>query len=256
MGISRIDNILMVLGISLEMNEAERHVVTKEMIRGFNDCATEAGTSITGGQSIMNPWPIIGGVANVVCHEDEYTKVNQAQPGDALVLTKPLGTQVAVNLKDWLVKGDTRAVDFITDDDAVEAYHKSIESMSLLNLNAARLMRKYSCHGATDITGFGIKGHAQNLVAVQEQPVNFHIESLPILANMAKINSSVLDFKLTAGYSAETSGGLFIAVPEKSVKSFMAELKGEYGQDSWVVGHVTKGERVVELREDADIVEV
>jgi len=37
------------------------------MIRGFNDCATEAKTMITGGQSIMNPWPIIGGVANVVC---------------------------------------------------------------------------------------------------------------------------------------------------------------------------------------------
>ena len=76
MGIDRIDNILMVLGISLEMSELERKVVTKEMIRGFNDCATEAGTTITGGQSIMNPWPIIGGVANVICHESEYIKVN------------------------------------------------------------------------------------------------------------------------------------------------------------------------------------
>ena len=49
MGIERIDNILMVLGISLEMNEIERKVVTKEMIRGFNDCANEAGTNVTGG---------------------------------------------------------------------------------------------------------------------------------------------------------------------------------------------------------------
>lgn len=49
----------------------------------------------------MNPWPIIGGVANVVCHENEYIKVNQGEPGDKLVLTKPLGTQVAVNLNEW-----------------------------------------------------------------------------------------------------------------------------------------------------------
>ena len=75
-GITRIDNILMVLGISLEMNEEERHITTKTMIQGFNDCATEAETMVTGGQSIMNPWPIIGGVANVVCHEYEYVKVN------------------------------------------------------------------------------------------------------------------------------------------------------------------------------------
>ena len=92
MGIDRVDHMLMVLGISLDMKEDEREIVTREMIKGFNDCALEAETLITGGQSIMNPWPIIGGVANVVCHESEYVKVNQGQIGDLLVLTKPLGT--------------------------------------------------------------------------------------------------------------------------------------------------------------------
>jgi len=67
MGISRVDHMLMVLGVSLMMNNKEREVITREMIRGFDDCAKEAGTKVTGGQSIMNPWPIIGGVANVVC---------------------------------------------------------------------------------------------------------------------------------------------------------------------------------------------
>jgi selenide,water dikinase len=65
---------LMILGVSLTMLEKQREVVTREMIRGFNDCASEAETLITGGQSIMNPWPIIGGVANVVCQEDEYIR--------------------------------------------------------------------------------------------------------------------------------------------------------------------------------------
>ena len=67
MGISRVDHMLMILGISLDMEESAREVITREMMKGFNDCATDAGTKITGGQSIMNPWPIIGGVANVMC---------------------------------------------------------------------------------------------------------------------------------------------------------------------------------------------
>lgn len=67
MGMPRVDHMLMVLGISLQMQEADREKVTREMVRGFDDCSKEAGTKITGGQSIMNPWPIIGGVANVMC---------------------------------------------------------------------------------------------------------------------------------------------------------------------------------------------
>ena len=118
----------------------------------------------------MNPWPIIGGVANVVCNENEYIKVNEGEPGDVLVLTKPLGTQVAVNLNEWLIedsdKWSQKAKNIISEKDAKEAYFAAVESMSTLNKNAASLMKKYECHGATDITGFGIKGHAENIVAV------------------------------------------------------------------------------------------
>ena len=49
MGISRVDHMLMILGISLQMQEADREICTREMMRGFNDCATEAATKITGG---------------------------------------------------------------------------------------------------------------------------------------------------------------------------------------------------------------
>ena len=99
MGINRVDHMLMVLGISLEMLEADREICTREMMRGFNDCATEAATKITGGQSIMNPWPMIGGVANVMCHEREFLRPNHGVAGDVLVLTKPIGTQPAVNMR-------------------------------------------------------------------------------------------------------------------------------------------------------------
>lgn len=74
------------------MQESDREIITREMMRGFDDCAKEANSEITGGQSIMNPWPMIGGVANVMCNEREFLRPNHGQPGDVMVLTKPLGT--------------------------------------------------------------------------------------------------------------------------------------------------------------------
>jgi len=168
----------------------------------------------------MNPWPIIGGVANVVCHDSEYVKVNQAVPGDILVLTKPLGTQVAVNLNEWLIEGNEKwekSSKYFTAERAKEAYFLSVESMAHINKNAATLMKKYNCHGATDITGFGIRGHAKNLVEVQKELVDFRIHSLPIIDGMEVINNNVFNFRLLDGYSAETSGGLFCAVPQNVV---------------------------------------
>lgn len=111
----------------------------------------------------MNPWPIIGGVANVVCREDEYILPRNGEDGDIIVLTKPLGTQVSVNVMEWKQKNNDRwdlCKSIITEEEALEAYYLSMESMATLNNNAAKLMMKYKAHGATDITGFGILGHA------------------------------------------------------------------------------------------------
>ena len=66
-------------------------MVTKLVIEGFNDAAKEAGTSVNGGQTVLNPWFIIGGVATSVVSKDEVILPDQAVSGDVLVLTKPLG---------------------------------------------------------------------------------------------------------------------------------------------------------------------
>jgi len=141
-----------------------------------------------------------------------------------LILTKPLGTQVAVNLNEWLIENDdkwtNKAKNLISSDRAKEAYFMAVESMGILNRNAAYLMNKYKCHGATDITGFGIRGHAQNLVEVQKEFVDFRFDMLPIIDGMQSINDNVLNFKLKEGYSAETSGGLLVMVPPDKVDQF------------------------------------
>lgn len=107
--------------------------------------------------------------------------------------------------------------DQFTKDMAKQAYYLACESMATLNMNGAALMQKYKCHGATDITGFGIKGHAENLIEVQKNEIDYVIEKLPIIEHMDVLGSK---FKLLEGLSAETSGGLFVMVPKEVLNDF------------------------------------
>lgn len=72
MGVTDCDNMLMLLGVSTKMTEKERDVVVPLLMRGFKDSAMEAGTTVTGGQTVVNPWCTIGGVATTVCQPNEY----------------------------------------------------------------------------------------------------------------------------------------------------------------------------------------
>lgn len=119
--------------------------------------------------------------------------------------------------------------EIMTEEEIKDTYYLGIESMATLNKNSAKLMKKYKSHGATDITGFGILGHAQNLAAAQKNDVDLVIHSLPILSKMGHINSKVLNFKLMEGFSAETSGGLFMMLPKEHAKDFIQESLEVYG---------------------------
>jgi len=164
MGVWKCDNILMILSASNAMQENERDIVTRQMILGFNDIAKEAETFVRGGQTVINAWPIIGGVAMSCCTIDEFIQPDQGVIGDVIVLTKPLGTQVAVNLNEWIQDGKNESLkDIISPSEIYTAYQTSVKSMTRLNKNSAKLMHKYKAHGATDITGFGLVGHSTNL---------------------------------------------------------------------------------------------
>lgn len=245
MGTPRVDHMLMVLAVSLDMNEIERRVITREMIRGFNDAAEEAGTKITGGQSILNPWPIIGGVANTVVNKDEFLIPNNAQEGDVIVLTKPLGTQVVVNLNEWKSENNQKYQKVIgqniaSDKDIEQMSDLAIQSMGKLNKNAATLVRKYRAGACTDVTGFGILGHLENLAEAQKLKLELKIDMLPVIKKTHIIESEIQNFNLMKGYSAETSGGLMCMIKEKDVQGFMDDLKNEFGEKSWVIGQVIR----------------
>lgn len=245
-GVTHCDFVLMLLAACRDMKEDQRSVCTKEMVRGFRQACDEAGTAVTGGQTVLNPWPIIGGVATSVCAKGEFVLSDGAQPGNLVVLTKPLGTQVAVNVQQWRSKQDRwwkKAHDekkVLTEEMAKTMMHDACCAMARLNKNAAALMIKYGATAATDVTGFGILGHAQNLSENQREAVGIELEVLPLLANTLAVNDKVMNFQLSQGYSAETSGGLLVCLSDSSAKKFCEELEQLDQSPAWIVGRVTE----------------
>uniref|UniRef100_A0ACB8EMC6 Uncharacterized protein n=1 Tax=Sphaerodactylus townsendi TaxID=933632 RepID=A0ACB8EMC6_9SAUR len=135
MGITECDNMLMLLSVSQKMTEEERDKIMPLIIKGFRDAAEDGGTSVTGGQTVLNPWIIVGGVATVVCQPNEFIVPDSAVPGDVLVLTKPLGTQVAVNAHQWLDNPEKwNKIKLVVSKEDVElAYQEAMFSMAMLN---------------------------------------------------------------------------------------------------------------------------
>jgi selenide,water dikinase len=262
-GVGECDFVLMLLAACRDMNEQDRNICTREMVRGFNDACLEAGTVVTGGQTVVNPWPVIGGVATTICADGEYVKSDGAQVGDVVVLTKPLGTQVAVNVHEWRVRKTPKWAELtkrkiLSDEEAEDMMHAAVCSMSRLNRHGGAMMLKHRAHAGTDVTGFGILGHAQNLMDNQQEAVGMEIHTLPCIANTAKIEESgVFDFRLLKGYSAETSGGLMICMKEEDAVEYIKELEDLDGEPAWIIGRIIESaERKATILDEVKVLEI
>lgn len=168
-----------------------------------------------------------------------------AKPGDVLILTKPLGTQLATNAYIWMKEVSPQWTKLnnamVTSEQIVFAYDKAVESMTTLNLLGANLMHKYNAHAATDVTGFGLLGHAENLAKYQTLPVDFVIDKLPIIVNVRKMAEILEQKRLLSGKAVETSGGLLVAIDENSAEEFCQEYLRESLSQCWIIGRVTIG---------------
>jgi selenide,water dikinase len=262
-GVEHCDFVLMLLAACRDMPEEERKICTAQMIKGFRDACTIAETSITGGQTVLNPWPIIGGVATSVVAKGEFVPSDGAQLGDVVVLTKPLGTQIAVNVHQWRVENSKlwkKCCDdnILSKEQAEDMMHQAVCSMARLNKNGGRLMVKYSASAGTDVTGFGILGHAQNLIENQKAEVGMELHTLPMIAGTKAVNDNLFDFRLTIGYSAETSGGLLVCLPPDQAKGFCEELERlDGGHKAWIIGRVVPDpHRKARIVDNVDYLEV
>lgn len=261
MGVINCHNMLMLLAVSKDMTEKERDVVIPLMMQGFQDTAQEAGCLVTGGQTVLNPWVTVGGVASSVCGRDDIIMPESAKAGDVLLLTKALGTQVAVNAHQWLEEGGDKWNKVVSKGSSAEevksAYRAATLSMARLNLIGARLMHKYNAGSATDVTGFGILGHTQNLAGNQLNKVDMELHTLPIIKGMVGIARTMGNmFQLLQGYSAETSGGLLMSIPANEASNYIKEIKELEGEDAWIIGSVMDGTGTARIVDSPTILEV
>ena len=221
-----------------------------QILRGGVEKAAEVGCAIIGGHSIRNPEPVYGlAVTGLVNVGNILTNAN-ARIGDLLVLTKPLGTGIATTaIKRGIASRALRK--------------KVITLMSQTNLVGAELAEKKLVRTATDITGFGLLGHLANVCRASKVSAEISPGSVPTISreifelidekcvpggtrDNLKTAIRRCDFRSaspgqrTLLADAQTSGGLLLCVPERSLKKVVAILK-DYGTPSAaVIGRVTR----------------
>lgn len=262
MGITEIDHVLAVLGLSNKLNRDQRMEVAMEITKGMDFKAKEANTKISGGQTVINPWVITGGsVLGVVT--DFLVDNKNCKEGDVIVLTKPLGNQMVINIQQYYRKNPEfikkiEDTGLLNQETFKPIFNKGVESMTTLNLYASKTMAKFgdSIKACTDITGFGIKGHSDNLLDIQKNEVDFLFHTFPVFGNLWKLDKLVRNFKLEEGLAAETSGGLMIVMDKNCEKEYRKTLLDKYGIESWVIGDVVKGNRKYVKSDDFKFLEV
>lgn len=146
----------------------------------------------------------------------------------------------------------------MTEEDVNSTYLRAIQSMAFLNKTAAELMHKYKAHCSTDVTGFGLKGHAENLLQFQKESLSFHIHTLPIIKNVHRF-ATVLKRteKLMAGKAVETSGGLLLCLPSQELAElYCQDFKSQTQCDCWIIGNVAEGSKEVIIDESIKVIDV
>jgi selenide,water dikinase len=227
--------------------------IITEILRGGAEKVLEAGAVIAGGHTVTDDEPKYGLAVTGLVHPERYFTKGGARPGDVLILTKPLGTGTISTA----LKRD------IADPAHVAAM---VESMKRLNRSAAQGAQAVGViKAATDITGFGLLGHAMEMVKASNQKFVFELNQIPLLEGAAiyaadfvfpggmsnnkmyferdvTVADGIPDHRQWLLWDPQTSGGLLLAIPAERVDDFLS-ASGPNGDkpSAWVIGQVTAG---------------
>jgi selenide,water dikinase len=239
--------ILVIMGLPLKMPLDTSRLILK----GIHDFCKEVGASILGGHTIVNPWPIVGASVTATISPAKLISNSNAQPGDSLILTKPLGIQPAMAAL-RIPKRMRSLIQEVSEDVVLKAASLAEQSMMMPNKAAAECIVDTGVNAATDVTGFGLIGHAG--IMARRSSVDIEIHTLPVFEGAMQI-SKALGFGLDEGRSAETSGGLLISLPRDRTTRLVDALARK-GVSAHIVGEVKRGEGKALLRKDPRIVEI
>lgn len=228
--------------------------LTKEtmgkILKGGAEKVKEAGAVVVGGHSVDDEEPKYGLSVTGIVHPDKVLKNYPCKPNDKLILTKPLG----VGIINTAIKGDIASP---------AAYHKAVQVMASLNKEAGEIITKYEVNACTDITGFGLMGHAYEMASASK--VSFHLNknNIPYIeesceyAEMGLVpagayrNKQHLEGKYQFSnvptwmkdilFDPQTSGGLLVSCPPNSAERIISEFK-ELNLEAALIGDVVPQE--------------
>ncbi len=224
--------------------------VNGEILRGGAEKALEAGLVIAGGHTVQDNEPKYGLVVLGFVNPKKMLTKGGARPGDALVITKPLGFGVTTTaLKQQKA----------TSEDVAEV----VQWMKRLNKDAGALAVEFGLHACTDVTGFGLLGHLSEMAQASGAGVRIYVDKLPFVscarkyAAMGAFPGGLFDNQSYFGphvhfaphipeetqsllFDPQTSGGLLLAVPHRKLAGFLKRFE-ERKQPAWVVGEVVAG---------------
>jgi selenide,water dikinase len=223
------------------------------MLKGFGDFCREMETPVVGGHTIRNPWPIIGGAATGIGDPEKIVYTRGAKIGDKLFLTKPLGIAPAMAAYRLRKEEEGREVLSEVSADLIEtAISMAISIMTESNRPVAEAMQQVPVHAATDVTGFGLKGHAENIAVLGK--VDIVIDQLAVIKG-TPVLAELLGYPLLQGEGKETAGGMLIAVAKKDADELLNELDKRKVRH-WEIGRVAKGDGKVHVLKKAKVTEV
>lgn len=208
----------------------------RDILRGGHDKVVEAGACLVGGHTVDDEEPKYGLCVNGVVHPDRVITNAGSEPGDALILTKPLGSGVLLNA--------VRSGKF----SFKELEREVLPSMAALNGAAIETALKFDLHACTDITGFGILGHLLEVAHGSGAKVVVKFKDLPFYpgafdmyrkgettgsnrANRQMVNEHNLEMRVILDkdeeellYDPQTSGGLLLSLPDSQADALIAAL--------------------------------
>jgi selenide, water dikinase len=242
--------------VGFPVTELELSVLA-EILRGGHAVTHAAGAVLVGGHSVKSPELFYGLSVLGRVHPDHVVTNAGSRPGDALVLTKPIGTGV---LTTALKRGRLDAEDLA----------RVTACMKRLNRNAGRRMVECGAHAATDVTGFGFLGHLREMTAASGVDAVVALERVPLLggaleaaargdqpgglgANRAYLAPHLdletdADPRLDLLFDPQTSGGLLVSLPPENARRLVAALHADGEDEAAVVGQVTTGTGRVRVR--------
>ena len=230
-----------------------------QILAGGIDKMNEAGVAIIGGHSINDNEIKAGFAVTGVIETDKIITNANAQPGDILILTKPLGTGI-VAFASQINKASPESIEAIT------------KSMTTLNKRAAELMIQYGAHSCTDVTGFSLMGHLSEMASSSGVDVEITWDEIPlfpgvleyaaqgILPGAIERNKESCGKRIVASkklpqemidicYDAQTSGGLLISIARNDSDNFLKALHIDGITDATIIGEVTqKGSGLVHIK--------